>query len=140
MANNKVRELWQGFRPRAHEIADRLSPDFISMTVYPDGFRRAQFTPLTVHQKWAAVEVSDLTNVPEGMESFTIPAGKYAVFHHRGTAMDAAKTYNYIFNSWQPGSGYELDERPYFELLGEKYVPTSPDSEEDIFIPIKAGA
>jgi AraC family transcriptional regulator len=36
-----------------------------------------------------------------------------------------------------PKSEYELDYRPHFEILGEKYKNNDQLSEEDIFIPIK---
>ena len=34
-------------------------------------------------------------------------------------------------------SEYEFDNRPQFEILGEKYKNNAPDSEEEIWIPIK---
>jgi AraC family transcriptional regulator len=43
----------------------------------------------------------------------------------------------YIFNTWLPKSGYQLDRRPHFEILGEKYKNNNPDSEEEIWIPIQ---
>ena len=32
---------------------------------------------------------------------------------------------------------YTLDDRPHFEILGEKYKNQDPDSEEELWIPIK---
>jgi AraC family transcriptional regulator len=32
---------------------------------------------------------------------------------------------------------YFLDDRPHFEILGDKYKNGDPDSEEEIWIPIK---
>jgi AraC family transcriptional regulator len=32
---------------------------------------------------------------------------------------------------------YELDDRPHFEILGDKYKNNDPNSEEEIWIPIK---
>jgi AraC family transcriptional regulator len=37
-----------------------------------------------------------------------------------------------------PNSNYHLDDRPHFEILGEKYKNADPGSEEEIWIPIKA--
>ncbi len=34
-------------------------------------------------------------------------------------------------------SGYEMDTRPHFEILGAQYKNNDPDSEEDIYVPIK---
>lgn len=42
-----------------------------------------------------------------------------------------------IFGVWLPASGYTLDRRPHFEVLGEKYKNADPNSEEEIWIPIK---
>jgi AraC family transcriptional regulator len=49
--------------------------------------------------------------------------------------MDTA-IFQYIYSTWLPASGYALDNRPHFELLGEKYKQGSPHSEEEIWIPI----
>jgi AraC family transcriptional regulator len=37
-------------------------------------------------------------------------------------------------------SAYDLDNRPHFEILGEKYKNESPDSEEELWIPVKLKA
>ncbi|MDP5096829.1 MAG: GyrI-like domain-containing protein [Flavobacterium sp.] len=39
-----------------------------------------------------------------------------------------------------PNSEYQLDNRPHFEILGAKYKNNAPDSEEEIWIPIKRKA
>jgi AraC family transcriptional regulator len=44
---------------------------------------------------------------------------------------------NYIFMEWLPQSNYQLDNRPHFQILGEKYKHNQPDSEEEVWIPIK---
>jgi AraC family transcriptional regulator len=71
------------------------------------------------------------------MQTIILPAGKYAVFNYKGLASHAAPFFNYIFTEWIPNSIYELDNRPHFEILGEKYSNSSPDSEEEVWIPIK---
>ena len=45
--------------------------------------------------------------------------------------------FQYIFTNWLPNSEYELDNRPHFEILGDKYINGSADSEEEIWIPVK---
>jgi AraC family transcriptional regulator len=42
-----------------------------------------------------------------------------------------------FFSTWLPDSEYRLDVRPHFEVLGEKYKNDDPESEEEIWIPIK---
>ncbi len=85
--------------------------------------------------KWATVEVTDFDKIPKGMEGFTLPGGLYAVFPHRVMDTDI---FQYIYTTWLPNSTYSLDDRPHFELLGEKYKNNDPDSEEEIWIPVRA--
>ncbi|MFZ1515671.1 MAG: GyrI-like domain-containing protein, partial [Saprospiraceae bacterium] len=66
----------------------------------------------------------------------TIPGGLYAVFYYKGLSTDTA-IFEYIFNTWLPNSEYGLDDRPHFEILGERYKNNDADSEEEIWIPIK---
>jgi AraC family transcriptional regulator len=71
------------------------------------------------------------------MQSLLVEEGLYAVFNHVGDAVKARETFGYIFGVWLPNSEYQLGNRPHFEILGEKYKNSSPDSEEEIWIPIK---
>ena len=88
-------------------------------------------------EKWAGVEVSDSSEQAAGIELLTIPSGEYAVFTHRGPASAGPKTYQYIYGVWFPASDYIIDNRPHFALMDEKYKHDEPDSEEDIYIPVK---
>ena len=135
-ANNRTGELWKSFMPLRKTIQQRLSPDLFSVQQYGESFSIEQFNPRLEFEKWAAEEVSSFSDLPQGMESFLLPEGLYAVFLHKGAATDT-KTFQYIFQSWIPDSDYVLDNRPHFELLGEKYKNDQPDSEEEIWIPIK---
>ena len=135
--NNKTGELWKGFMQRRKEIKNNLTADLFSMQIYDNSYNFVKFNPDTIFEKWAAVEVCDFNNIPEDMESFTLSGGLYAVFLHRGDASTGPATFRHIFGTWLPNSEYSLDNRPHFEILGEKYKNEDPDSEEDIWIPIK---
>lgn len=137
LMDNKTQQLWQGFMPRRHEVQQRQRQSYYSMQVYAEGFSMQNFTPQTVFTKWAAVEVANADAVPEGMHTFTLPAGKYAVFIHKGPASAFKPTFDYIYGEWLPKSGYTLDQRPHFELLPEGYVPTDPNAEEEVWVPVK---
>ena len=135
LAENKTLQLWQTFMPRRNEIQFRLNNDLISMQVYADIFT---YNPTILFEKWAAVEVSDAAQVIEGMETYHLQGGMYAVFLHKGASqMLARQTFEYIYNEWLPISGYELDKREHFEVLGEKYKRNDENSEEEIWIPVK---
>jgi AraC family transcriptional regulator len=134
LVDNKTSELWKSFVPRRREIANNLTDDLISMQVYkPSHF--ADFKPTNEFEKWATVEVTDFGNVPNDMETFIVPAGLYAIFDYKGLSSDPA-IFQYLFGTWLPNSGYDLANRPHFEILGGKYKNNDPTSEEQIWIPI----
>jgi AraC family transcriptional regulator len=133
--NYRMGELWKNFGPRRKEISCNLTDDLISLAIYkPTHF--ADFTPTNEFERWAAVEVANFDNVPNGMEKFVLPRGLYAVFNYKGLPTDNS-IFQYILGMWLPNSEYVLDDRPHFEVLGAKYKNNDPASEEEIWIPIK---
>lgn len=135
-ADFKITELWRSFSPRRNEITNNISNDLISLAVYkPDHF--SNFKPTNEFERWAGVEVSNFENIPHEMETFVLPGGTYAIFDYKGLNTNKS-IFQYIYGTWLPGSGYALDNRPHFEVLGEKYKNNDPASEEEIWIPIKA--
>jgi AraC family transcriptional regulator len=135
LANNRTGELWASFIPKRKNISNHLSNDLISMQVYPST-HFSDFNPVNSFEKWATVEVSDFDNVPNDLEKFILQGGLYAVFDYKGLSNDSS-IFQYIFGIWLPNSDYILDDRPHFEILGEKYKNNDPDSEEEIWIPIR---
>lgn len=133
---NKTFALWSGFMPRRKEIVNSIGTQLYSLQLYP-AFFFDNFNPGVLFEKWAAIEVSDCSIVPQGMEIFTLPPGLYAVFLYKGAASKAASTFRYILKDWLPTSGYQLDIRPHFEILGDKYKHEDPASEEELWIPLK---
>jgi len=137
LSDNMTFELWKGFMPRRKEIRNNLTNDLFSMQVYDKTYDFRNFDPEATFEKWAAIEVTDFDAIPEEMESYILSEGLYAVFNYKGAASQGAKMFQYIFGTWLPGSDFLLDNRPHFEILGEKYKNEDPDSEEEIWIPIK---
>ncbi len=137
LANNKTFDLWSSFMPKRKEIQNNISTDLISMQVYNSTYSFDNFDINAYFEKWAVVEVADFESIPNGMESFVLEGGLYAVFDYKGNGSDAAQTFQYIFQTWLPNSNYKLDNRPHFELLGAKYKNNDPNAEEEIWIPIK---
>lgn len=136
LSNNKTGELWRSFMPRRKEVTNAIGTALYSMQVYDPSYFE-NFNPAAAFEKWAAVEVTDFHTVPDGMAAITLPGGLYAVFLHKGPASKGRESFQYIFGTWLPGSGYQLDNRPHFELLGEKYKNEGPESEEEMWIPVK---
>ncbi len=132
--------LWGQFMPRRREITNPLDRALYSLQGTDSTQLLTQIELDTPFDKWALVEVSDFYNVPDGMETFTLAAGTYAVFNHVGNTPESImNAWRYILEEWLPGSGFVLDYRPHFEKLGEKYDRFRPDSEEEIWVPVKRG-
>jgi len=136
-AENKTPDLWKSFMPRRNEIKKPVTSDLFSMQIYGPSFDFKNFNPTAVFEKWAAVEVPDFNAVPAGMDTFTLPGGQYAVFLHKGGPRTGPATFAHIFGIWLPSSIYAIDNRPHFEVLGESYKNDDPNSEEEIWIPVK---
>jgi AraC family transcriptional regulator len=135
-SDNKTVDLWRGFMPGQKEVKNKIGTELYAMQIYPHMFFD-KINPDAEFEKWAAIEVKDFDTIPSGMETFTLPAGTYAVFLYKGAASAASGTFQHIFETWLPNSEYALDNRPHFEILGEKYKNESSDSEEELWIPIK---
>jgi AraC family transcriptional regulator len=136
LSNNKTYDLWHSFMLGKGTILNNIGFQLYSLQVYGHMYFE-NFDPAIEFQKWAAIEVTDFGTIPLGMEPFILPGGNYAVFVHQGPASLGPKTFQYIYGTWIPNSEYLLDDRPHFEILGEKYKNDAPGSEEEVWIPIK---
>lgn len=137
IAEDRPGELWRRFKPRVKEIAARANENFYSVQVFEGDLKFEDIQPDTAFEKWAAVEVNDLDSIPEGLEALTLPSGKYAVFIHKGMPCDFPRTARFIYGAWLPDSGFELNGRESFEVMGPDYLPTDPDAEEEVWVPLK---
>lgn len=135
LAQFSIAELWSAFMPRRSEIAHCKSNDLFSIACYPPDYFES-YSPFSTFERWAAVEVSDFECVPAGLEAFTLSGGLYAVFRVKGLNSDHS-AFQYFYNTWIHESAFVFDNRPHFEVLGEKYRNDDPQSEEDIWIPLK---
>lgn len=135
-AANTTAELWRGFLTRRSEVKQVVGIELYSVQQYAINFF-ASFNPNAVFKKWAAVEVAEVTEIPEGLEQIILEEGLYAVFDYKGDLHNAANTFQYILGVWLPQSAFVLDDRLHFEVLGEKYKNNDPNSEEEIWIPIR---
>lgn len=134
LANNKTGELWGSFMPKRSEIKNVVSNDKFSLQLFSTNHFK-NFSPQNVFVKWAAVEVSNFDFIPEAMNSLLLSGGLYAIFDYKGSSQDAS-IFHYIYSEWLPNSNYILDNRPHFEVLGEKYKNNDSSSEEEIWIPV----
>jgi AraC family transcriptional regulator len=135
-ADNRTAVLWKAFMPLRKYILHPVNNHLYSLQIYPPRFFD-NFNPLPTFEKWAAIEVEANAPIPEGLTAFHLPGGLYAVFTYKGRSTEGAAAFRYIMEEWLPQSSHLLDDRPHFELLGEKYKNDDPSSEEEIWIPVK---
>ena len=129
--------LWQEFGKKLNYITN-VSPsgrtfgiyeyqEDVSMTHYD-----MDFTEII------GIEVTSYRNMPADIVTKTIPAGKFAVFTHKGSLDNILKTYQYIWGTWAILTTEIIDSREDFELYDERFVgKENENSEVDIYIPIK---
>lgn len=122
--------------PVRNEIGRRVGTELYSIEVYPPGYFD-EFDPSLGFEKWAAVEVKEAGAVPAGMETIVVPEGLYGIFLHKGPATEGIRTIQYIFSTWLPASGFLVDGRPHLAVMGDRYRKDDPDSEEELWIPIR---
>lgn len=135
-ANHQPQKLWQQLMP----VVSRHFPErpvLYSVEVYPHPDFFEAFNPLAPFEKWAAMAETPDFSPPESWEKLELPSGKYAVFLFRGTQDGAADFYQKILTQWLPEAGLLLDHRPHFARMDDRYRNGSPDSEEEIWIPIQ---
>ena len=120
---------------RKKEIQNTLNKDVFDIRVYSTDYYK-NFSPSTNFTKWAAVEVSTFEGMPDGMKSISMDGGQYAVFTIKATDSNPS-VFQYIFTQWLPNSNYQLDDRPHFDILGEKIQRRAANAEEEIWIPIQ---
>ena len=137
-AADRTSELFRSFMPHRNLIENLTGDEVYAVNVFMPGTTPATITTETVFEKWAAIEVTEPGNLPEGMEHFILPGGMYAIFIHKGPAAAFARTFGFIFGTWLPVSGFQFDaNRPRFEKINHGYRPDDPEAEEEIWIHIQ---
>jgi len=138
LKNSKTEGLWKQFMDKKKEIKEIKNRWHYSVQRYDTDIEMENFTPDTIFETCAAVEVNNFEDIPADMEAFLIQGGAYAVFIHKGATDAFHKTADFIFNDWLPKSKYQLDNRKHFEIMKDNYLgPDNPNSEEEVWVPIK---
>lgn len=127
---DKLPLLWDEFVPRMEEIQHKVSG-----LAYGVIQQTKEKTDLLEY--YAAVEVSDINDLPEGMVSVEIPTSTYAKFTHKGNVASINNTVNYVYSSWLMQSDKRHTYGADLEIYGEEYIPDSDDSVVYYSIPIK---
>jgi AraC family transcriptional regulator len=126
-------ELREKLGYEVETIVNRLTPErYYGVSFFPLAWELEGFFHLV------GVEVASLETIPPVLVGKTIPPLQYARFIHKGPSRDVGMTFDYIYQTWLPKSGNTLAAPLEIEFYGERYHgPDDPDSESEIFIPIR---
>ena len=122
--------LWQRFNAWEGSIAGAVGP--VAYGTCYNGDDTGSFDYM------AGVEVSGFDDLPVEFARLRVPANRYAVFRHSGHVSGTPQTFHAIWNSWLPGSGYEVDDAPMFERYGPEFDGRTGLGGFEIWFPVKA--
>jgi AraC family transcriptional regulator len=134
-ANNLkvIGALWDRFLHASRAIPNRVSQEMYGIIYERPPAERSHPHEL---QYIAAVAVSHVADIPDGMIAWTAPAGTYAVFTHRGPIQNIGATMQFIYRDWLPQSGFRRTGGADVEVYDARFHMNEEESETDIWIPL----
>jgi predicted transcriptional regulator YdeE len=114
---------------RMDEIPNRTGA---KLALYEPG----NFAPDNLGTYYATAEVTEIGNIPQGMVSQITPVCTYAVYTHRGEIWKIGDAYGSL-NRWIAENDYKHSKGWVVELMEQRFNPTSPESELEIYTPIE---
>ncbi|MCV2402923.1 AraC family transcriptional regulator [Marinomonas sp. C2222] len=130
----KLPELWQDFMPRLTEIEHKVEGTCYGIISVEKNDNEEQKLFYT-----ACIEVTDITSLPEGMVSTSLPEQEYAEFKHTGQVNtdEFNQTIGYIYSSWLLRSDMKHTYGPDVETYGPEFEYLSDSSVVYYAIPIE---
>ena len=123
-------ELWQRFIPRENEVTDKIDP----VVSYGVCIPRADGTLRYI----TGFEVSEEAVIPEGMVRVQVPAQRYAVYTHTGTAPQISATFQEIYDHLLADHGLQANDGVDLERYDARFEdPFDPASQMELHIPVK---
>lgn len=137
--HGEIPALWDRFIPRMHEIKSNVmfGRTFGVCEALEENIEDVDLDNPGEFGYLAGVQITDDSDIPNGMEVWDVPHKKYAVFTHRGTVHTLGDTYKMIYAKWIPESGYKIVFTYDFEVYGPDYNPTDPNAVMEIYLPIE---
>ena len=122
--------LWEKFIPEIGKIPGQKSEVTYGICCNPDGKGGFEYI--------AGVEISKLDDLPDKYRWVEVQPQRYAVFEHKGSLDTLPQTFQYIWKTWLPQSGYQAADAPEFERYSEDFNPKLNTGVLEIWLPLKA--
>ena len=134
-AFEEIALLWNRFNERVGEIENTISG--YSFGVCLESHPQFNMRDADNFVYFAAMPVSSVEKIPQGMHVVEIPESKYAVFTHSGPINKITHTVKYIWGTWVPKNSEILKKGPDFELYDERFDVEKLEGEVDIYLPVR---
>lgn len=86
----------------------------------------------------AAVTMKDATEVPEDLETLTVPSGAAAVLTYKGPYAGLPKVWEHLYATWLPQSGRApRNEAPYEVYLNDPTNTAPDDLITEVVVPLE---
>lgn len=123
-------QLWQRFIPREHEVTGKIDPAVSYGVCIPQADGTLRYI--------TGFEVSEDTIVPEAMTRFQVPAQRYAVFTHTGTAQQISTSFQVIHDHLLADHGLQAEHGVDLERYDARFDdPFDPASQMELYIPVR---
>jgi AraC family transcriptional regulator len=126
----QIPALWGRFVPRMDEIEEQTCD--VTYGVCEEAANGPGTFAYT-----AAVEVGAPRAAPAGMVAFTIPAGTWAVFTHRGHISKISETFDAISSTWLGAANLERAANVDLEVYDDRWDPATGMGDVDIYVSVK---
>lgn len=138
LKDNKLKELWDHASPRFSQIPHQVN-NARGFGICEACQENTLYTMNAdvLFTEVAGIEVHSFNGLATTFTRKILPAGRYAVFTHRGSLKMLPKTFDYIWGTWFLTTNHKLDYREDFEIYDTRFLGYDhPESEIDIYIPI----
>jgi len=125
-----IPDLWEKFIPEIGKVPGQKSEVTYGICCNPDGKGGFEYI--------AGVEISKLDDLPDKYRWVEVQPQHYAVFQHKGSLDQLPQTFQYIWKTWLPQSGYQAADAPEFERYSEDFNPKLNTGVLEIWLPLKA--
>lgn len=125
--------VWMSLFQRQTEVINRIPGKHFSISISPSGY----FTEETVDYI-AAVPVTSLKNIPDGLKSYMLPEQLVAVFDITILEADTInRTIDYIYGYWLPNSSYTRAQGVDYESFDNLTLEGDPLTKSQYILPIQ---